>query len=88
MLLKVIRNLKDINAEHLIDNKWQPYAEGVESARDAYNAIIMLTPIREIETRVKMKLAHAYADLEGATNNAEKACQNGMIDFYEFILSK
>lgn len=86
MLLKVIRNLKDINAEHLLENKWQPYAEGVEYARDTFNSIIMLTPIRDIETRIKMNLAHAYSDREGADNNAEKACQTGMIDFYEYVL--
>ena len=30
MILKIIYNLKDIGAEHLLENKCQPYAEGVE----------------------------------------------------------
>lgn len=86
MLVSIIRNLKDINAEHLLQNKCQPYAEGVQSAWDAYNYIIMLVPWSDIEMKVKMKLALAYADKENANNNAEETFQKGMIDFYEYIL--
>lgn len=86
MLLKVIYNLKDIGAEHLLQNKCQPYAEGVQSAWSVYNSIIMLVPWNEIEMKVKMKLALAYADRENAENTAEEAFQKGMIDFYEFVL--
>ena len=46
----------------------------------------MLVPWNDIENRVKMKLAHAYADRENADNNAEETFQTGMIDFYEFVL--
>lgn len=86
MLLKVIYNLKDIGAEHLLENKCQPYAEGVQSAWSAYNSIIMLVPLNDIEMKVKMKLALAYADRENAENTAEEAFQKGMIDFYEYVL--
>lgn len=86
MLLKVIYNLKDIGAEHLLENKCQPYAEGVQSAWNAYNYIIMLVPFNDIEMKVKMKLALAYADRENAENTAEEAFQKGMIDFYEYVL--
>ena len=86
MLLRVIYNLKDIGAEHLLENKCQPYAEGVESAWNAYNYIIMLVPWNDIEMKVKMKLALAYADRENAENTAEEAFQKGKIDFYEYII--
>lgn len=86
MLLKVIYNLKDIGAEDLLQNKCQPYAEGVQSAWDAYNYIIMLVPLEDIEMKVKMKLAHAYADTESADNYAETVFQQGKIDFFEYIL--
>lgn len=86
MLLKVIYNLKDIGADHLLENKCQAYAEGVQSAWDAYNYIIMLVPFNDIEMKVKMKLALAYADRETADDNAEQEFQTGMIDFYEYIL--
>ena len=86
MLLTVIRKLKDIGAEHLLENKCQPYAEGVRSAWDAYNYIIMLVPFNEIEMKIKMKLALAYADRENAENVAEEAFQKGKIDFYEYVL--
>lgn len=86
MLITIIRNLKDIDADHLLENKWQPYAEGVESAWNAYNSIITLVPLGVIEMAVKMRLALAYADMENANNNAEKAFQTGMIDFYEYVL--
>lgn len=79
-------NLKEIGAEHLLQNKCQPYAEGVETAWNAYNYIIMLVPFNEIEMKVKMKLALAYADMENAENSAEDAFQKGMIDFYEYVL--
>lgn len=86
MLITVIRNLKDINAEHLLENKCQPYAEGVESAWIAFNYIVMSVPGNDIEMTVKMKLALAYADRENANNNAEVEFQTGMIDFYEYVL--
>ena len=86
MILRVIYSLKYIGAEHLLENKCQPYAEGVESAWREYNLIVMIVPWHEIEMRVKMKLAHAYADQENAENNAEETFQQGMIDFYEYIL--
>lgn len=86
MLLKVIYNLKDIGAEHLLENKCQPYAEGVQSAWNAYNSIVMLVPWNDIEMKVKMKLALAYADRENAENTAEEAFQKGKIDFFEFVL--
>lgn len=86
MILSVIYNLKDIGAEHLLENKCQPYAEGVQSAWSTYNSIIMLVPLNDIEMKVKMKLALAYADRENAENTAEEAFQKGMIDFYEYIL--
>lgn len=86
MLIKIIMNLKEIGAEHLLQNKCQPYAEGVETAWNAYNYIIMLVPFNEIEMKVKMKLALAYADMENAENSAEDAFQKGMIDFYEYVL--
>lgn len=84
MLKSVIYNLKDINAEHLITNKCQPYAEGVESAWSAYNSIV--TTQNDIETSVKMKLALAYSAQESARNNAELEFQTGVIDFYEYIM--
>ena len=86
MLKSIIYNLKDINAEHLLANKCQSYAEGVESAWSTYNSIIMLVPLNDIEDRVKMKLALAYADRDYANNNAEQVFQTGMIDFYEYVL--
>lgn len=87
MLLKVIYNLKDIGAERLLQNKCQPYAEGVESAWSEYNSIIMLVNFREIEMNVKMKLALAYADVENAENSAEAEFQQGKIDFFEYVLA-
>ena len=86
MLLSVIYNLKDIGAGHLLENKCQPYAEGVESAWSEYNSIVMLAPCNDIEMKVKMKLALAYTDRENAENTAEEAFQKGKIDFYEFVL--
>lgn len=86
MILKIIYSLKDIHAEHLLENKCQPYAEGVESAWSEYNSIVMLAPCNDIEMKVKMKLAHAYADRENAENNAEETFQQGMIDFFEYVL--
>ena len=85
MLIKIITNLKEIGAEHLLQYKCQPYAEGVQSAWDAYNYIIMLAP-RDIGMKVKMDLAHAYADREIAENTAEEAFQKGKIDFFEYVL--
>ena len=46
----------------------------------------MLVPWNDIEMKVKMKLDHAYADQENAENNAEETFQQGMIDFYEYVL--
>ena len=86
MILRVIYSLKDIGAEHLLENKCQPYAEGVESAWNEYNSIVMLVPLNNIEIKVKLKLALAYADRENADNYAEQVFQTGMIDFYEFVL--
>ena len=86
MLIKIITNLKEIGAEHLLQYKCQPYAEGVQSAWDAYNYIIMLVPFNDIEMKVKMNLAHAYADRENAENTAEEAFQKGKIDFFEYVL--
>ena len=71
MILGIIYNLKDIGAAHLLENKCQSYAEGVVSAWNAYNAIVMLVPWNDIENR---------------DNNAEETFQTGMIDFYEFVL--
>lgn len=86
MLIKIVTNLKEIGAEHLLQNKCQPYAEGVQSAWDAYNYIIMLVPFNDIEMKIKMKLLLAYADKEKAENNAEEIFQTGKIDFFEYIL--
>lgn len=86
MLIKIVTNLKEIGAEHLLQNKCQPYAEGVQSAWDAYNYILMLVPFNDIETKIKMKLLLAYADKEKAENNAEEIFQTGKIDFFEYIL--
>ena len=86
MILRVIYSLKYIGAEHLLENKCVPYAEGVESAWWEYNLIVMNVPWNEIEMKVKMKLALAYADRENAENTAEEAFQKGKIDFYEYIL--
>ena len=86
MISSVIYNLKDIGAEHLLEYKCQPYAEGVQSAWSTYNSIVMLVPWNDIEMKVKMKLALAYADRENAENSAEEAFQKGMIDFYEYVL--
>lgn len=86
MLLKVIYNLKDIGAEHLLENKCQPYAEGVQTAWSEYNSIVILVPWNDIEMKVKMKLALVYVDKENADNNAEETFQKGKIDFYEYIL--
>ena len=88
MLIKIITNLKEIGAEHLLQYKCQPYAEGVQSAWDAYNYIIMFAPFNDndIEMKVKMDLAHAYADREIAENTAEEAFQKGKIDFFEYVL--
>ena len=84
MLKGIIYNLKDINAEHLLKNKCQPYAEGVESAWSAYNSIV--TTHNDMETNVKMKLALAYSAQENARNNAELEFQTGIIDFFEYVL--
>lgn len=84
MLKAIIYNLKDINAEHLLANKCQSYAEGVESAWSAYNSIV--TTQNDIETNVKIKLALAYSAQENARNNAEFEFQTGIIDFYEYVL--
>ena len=46
----------------------------------------MFVPFNDIEMRVKMGLAHAYADRENAENTAEEAFQKGKIDFFEYIL--
>lgn len=86
MLLGIIYSLKYIGAEHLLENKCQPYTEGVETAWNEFNSIVMRVPWNEIEMKVKMKLALAYADRENAENTAEEAFQKGMIDFYEYIL--
>ena len=86
MILSVIGSLKYIGADHLLENKSQPYAEGVESAWNEFNSIVMLVPWNDIEMKVKMKLALAYADRENAENTAEMEFQTGMIDFYEYIL--
>lgn len=86
MLIKIITNLKEIGAEHLLQNKCQPYVEGVQSAWDAYNYIIMRTPFNDIEMKVKMILAHAYADTENAENYTETVFQRGKIDFLEYVL--
>lgn len=89
MLLNVIYDLKDIGAEHLLQNKCQPYAEGVESALGEYNSMVLLVPLSDIELiemKVKMKLALAYADKETAENYAEEVFQLGKIDFFEYIL--
>ena len=80
----IIYNLKDINAEHLLKNKCQPYAEGVESAWSAYNSIVATQ--NNMETNVKMKLALAYSAQENARNNAELEFQTGIIDFFEYVL--
>lgn len=85
MLKSIIYNLKDINADHLLANKCQPYAEGVESAWSAYNSIV--TTQNDIENRVKMKLALAYSAQESARNNAEFEFQTGIIDFFEYIIN-
>lgn len=89
MILGAIYDLKDIGAEHLLQNKCQPYAEGVESALGEYNSMILLVPFNDIEIiemQVKIKLALAYADKENAENYAEEICQLGKIDFFEYIL--
>ena len=86
MLIKIVTNLKEIGAEHLLKYKCQPYAEGVQSAWDAYNYILMLVPFNDIEMTVKMKLALVYTDRESAENVTEEAFQKGKIDFYEYIL--
>lgn len=36
--------------------------------------------------RVKMKLSLAYADQENANSNVEQTFQQGIIDFFEYIL--
>lgn len=89
MILGAIYDLKDIGAEHLLQNKCQPYAEGVESALGEYNSMILLVPFNDIEIiemQVKIKLALAYADKENAENYAEEIFQLGKIDFFEYIL--
>lgn len=86
MLLSVIYSLKYIGAEHLLENKCQPYVEGVQSAWSEYNSIVMLVNFKEIEMKVKMKLALAYADRKNAENTAEEAFQKGKIDFFEYVL--
>lgn len=89
MFLKEIRSLKEISAEHLLQNKSQSYVVGVRSAWSEYNSIIMLVNYKDIEMKVKMKLALAYADMENAENAAEdeeEAFQKGKIDFFEYIL--
>ena len=83
MLIKIITNLKEIGAEHLLQYKCQSYAEGVEYALNEYN---MLVPLEDAEMRVKMKLALAYADMENAENYEETVFQKGKIDFFEYIL--
>lgn len=84
MFNSIIYNLADINADHLIENKCQAYAEGVDSALSEYNSIIIKS--NDAETVLKMKLAIAYASQVNAPNNAERVFQTGIIDFYEFIL--
>lgn len=83
MFTKVIKDLKDISAEHLLQNKCQPYAEGVECALSEYNAFVQL---KHAKMLVRMRLVQAYSDKEFANNNAEKVFQTGKIDFFEHIL--
>lgn len=83
MLIKIITDLKEISAEHLLQNKSQPYAEGVLSALSEYNAFVQL---KDAKMLVRMRLVQAYADKEYANNNAEKVFQTGKIDFFEYIL--
>lgn len=75
MLKAIIYNLKDINADHLIENKCQVYAEGVDSALSEYNSIIKSN---DAETILKMKLAIAYASQENAPNNADRVFQTAI----------
>ena len=84
MLKSIIYDLKDINADHLLTNKCQAYAEGVDLAWSTYNSIV--TTQNDIETKVKMNLALAYSAQESARNNAEFVFQTGIIDFYEYII--
>lgn len=83
MFTKIIKDLKDISAEYLLQNKCQPYAEGVLSALSEYNAFVQL---KDAKMLVRMRLAQAYSDKEYANNNAEKVFQTGKIDFFEYIL--
>lgn len=86
MLIKIITDLKEIGAEHLLQNKSQSYVVGVRSAWDAYNYILMLVPFNDIEMKIKMKLLLAYADREKAEDDEEETFQTGKIDFFKYIL--
>lgn len=77
-------NLKDIGAEFLLENKCQPYAEGVNSAWDVFNSVV---ETQDAELKILRKLVQSYSNKEKAPNNAADLFEKGIIDFYQFVLN-
>lgn len=77
-------NLKDIGIEFLLENKCQPYAEGVNSAWDMFNLVV---ETQDAELKILRELALAYSKKDKALNHAEEIFQKGIIDFYQFVLN-
>ncbi len=77
-------NLKDIGIEFLLENKCQPYAEGVNSAWDMFNSVV---ETQDAELKILRELVQSYSNKEKALNNAEEIFQKGKIDFYEYVLN-
>lgn len=77
-------NLKDIGAEFLLQNKCQPYAEGVNSAWEVFNSVV---ETEDAELKILRKLVQSYSNKEKAPNNAADLFEKGIIDFYQFVLN-
>ena len=77
-------NLKDIGAEFLLENKCQPYAEGVNSAWHVFNSVV---ETQDAELKILRKLVQSYSNKEKAPNNAADLFEKGIIDFYQFVLN-
>lgn len=77
-------NLKDIGIEFLLENKCQPYAEGVNSAWHVFNSIV---ETEDAELKILRKLVQSYSNKEKAPNNAADLFEKGIIDFYQYVLN-
>lgn len=77
-------NLEDIGIEFLLENKCQPYAEGVNSAWDMFNSVV---ETEDAELKILRELVQSYSNKEKAPNNAADLFEKGIIDFYQFVLN-